>query len=255
MFVFTFLGTLIIDFIETLGGIVILIANALWNVIKGSLRLKQTVDQFYTIGVTSSFIVILTSLFIGMVEALQIYHGFRKFGAENMIGYTVAVSLGRELSPVFTALMIVARNISAMSAEIGTMKITEQIDAMEVMAVDPVNYIVTPRIVATVVMLPFLVALSNVVGNIGGYIVGVIILKVNPTAYIDNIRQYLDLSDLTYGFIKAAIFGLLISSIGCYMGLNTTKGAKGVGLSTTKAVVVSSVTILIADYILSAFLF
>ncbi len=255
MFIFTFLGTLIVDFIEGLGGVVILSVNALLNIAKGSLRLKQTVDQFYTIGVTSSFIVILTSLFIGMVEALQIYHGFQKFGAENMIGYTVAVSLGRELSPVFTALMIVARNISAMSAEIGTMKITEQIDAMEVMAVDPINYIVTPRVIATIVMLPFLVALSNVVGNVGGYIVGVFILKVNPSAYIDNIRQYLDLSDLTYGFIKAAIFGWFISSIGCYMGLNATKGAKGVGLSTTKAVVVSSVTILIADYILSAFLF
>ncbi|MGB9756000.1 MAG: MlaE family ABC transporter permease [Desulfurella sp.] len=255
MFIFTFLGSLIVNFIDQLGGVVILAVNAILNVFKGSLRLKQTIDQFYAIGVTSSFIVILTSLFIGMVEALQIYHGFQKFGAENMIGYTVAVSLGRELSPVFTALMIVARNISAMSAEIGTMKITEQIDAMEVMAVDPINYIVTPRIVATVVMLPFLVALSNVVGNIGGYVVGVFILKVSSVSYIDNIKQYLELSDLTYGFIKAAIFGLIISSIGCYMGFNTTKGAKGVGLSTTKAVVVSSVAILVADYILSAFLF
>ncbi len=249
------IGASTINFLKDTGGIVKLMANVILSVFTGPVRLHKTFEQMYYVGVRSTLIVLLTSMFVGMVEALQIYHGFHKFGAENMIGYTVAVSLGRELSPVLTALMIVARSVSAMAAEIGTMRVTQQIDALEVMAVNPVNFLVTPRVIAMTIMLPALVIVSNAVGNFGGYLVGTGVLGLNPTAYIKNIQIYIDMSDLTYGFIKASVFGFIVSLIGCYMGLSTTKGAKGVGVSTTKAVVASSITVLIADYFLTAFLF
>lgn len=246
-------GTL--NFLQNLGGIVKLLYDTIVSVFSGPTRIHETFEQMYYVGVKSTLIVFLTSIFVGMVEALQIYHGFHKFGAENMIGYTVAVSLGRELSPVLTALMIVARNVSAMAAEIGTMKVTQQIDALEVMAVNPVNFLVAPRVIAMTIMLPALVIISNAIGNTGGYFVGVGILHLNPTAYIKNIQIYIDMSDLTYGLIKAGVFGLIISLIGCYAGINTEGGAKGVGDSTTKAVVAASISVLIADYFLTAFLF
>ncbi len=252
---FEVIGAFIIDFVVELGGLAMMVVDAFWSTIKGPPRIYRTIEQMYYIGVTSSFIVLLTSLFVGMVEALQIYHGFQKFGAQSMIGYTVAISLGRELSPVMTALMIVARNVSAMAAEIGSMKVTEQIDALRVMAVDPMNFLVSPRIIATTIMMPFLVILSNAIGNLGGYLVSVMILHVNPTLYIKNIRTFLDLSDITYGLVKAAVFGFVISSIGCYMGMSTSGGSKGVGNATTKAVVAASVSVLVVDYFLTALLF
>ncbi len=248
------IGRFVIDFIADLGGMLILLFQFLKSLFEKP-RIHLTFEQMYFIGVKSTLIVFLTSMFVGMVEVLQIYHGFHKFGAENMIGYTVAVSLGRELAPVLTALMIVARNVSAMAAEIGTMRVTQQIDALEVMAVNPINFLVAPRIVATVVMLPALVVLANAVGNIGGYVVGVGVLHLNPVAYIKNIQIYIETPDLTYGLIKAAVFGLVISLIGCYMGMATKGGSKGVGVSTTKAVVAASVSVLVADYFLTAFLF
>jgi phospholipid/cholesterol/gamma-HCH transport system permease protein len=252
---FESIGSSTINFLKETGGITKLILDMFSSIFRGSVRLHATFEQMYFVGVKSTLIVFLTSIFVGMVEALQIYHGFHKFGAESMIGYTVAVSLGRELSPVLTALMIVARNVSAMAAEIGTMRVTQQIDALEVMAVEPVNYLVVPRVIAMSVMLPALVIVSNAVGNFGGYIVGVDVLGLNPTTYIKNIQIYIDMSDLTYGLIKAGVFGFIVSLIGCYMGLNTKQGAKGVGLSTTKAVVAASISVLVADYFLTAFLF
>ncbi len=251
---FALIGRAVIDFIAELGGIVVLFGQFLKSIFEKP-RIHATFEQMYSIGVKSTLIVFLTSMFVGMVEVLQIYHGFHKFGAEGMIGYTVAVSLGRELSPVLTALMIVARSVSSMAAELGTMKVTQQIDALEVMAVNPINLLVAPRIIATTIMLPALVILSNAVGNIGGYLVGVGVLNLNPTAYIKNIQIYIDMSDLTYGLIKAAVFGLIISLIGCYMGITTKGGSKGVGTSTTKAVVAASISVLVADYFLTAFLF
>ncbi len=249
-----YIGRAVIGFLNELGGMVILLFKFIKAIFEKP-RIHLTFEQMYLIGVKSTLIVSLTSMFVGMVEVLQIYHGFHKFGAENMIGYTVAVSLGRELAPVLTALMIVARNVSAMAAEIGTMVVTQQIDALEVMAVNPINYLVAPRIIATVFMLPALVILSNAIGNIGGYLVGIGVLHLNPVAYIKNIQTYIDMSDLTYGLIKAAVFGLIISLIGCYMGLATKGGSRGVGISTTKAVVAASISVLVADYFLTAFLF
>ncbi len=255
LYFFESIGSGVLNILKDIGGIVELLLSTILTIFSGPVRIRRTFEQMYYVGVQSTLIVFLTSMFVGMVEALQIYHGFHKFGADNMIGYTVAVSLGRELAPVLTALMIVARNVSAMAAEIGTMKVTQQIDALEVMAVDSVNFIVAPRIIAMTIMLPALVIISNAVGNIGGYLVGINVLNLNPTAYVKNIQIYIDMSDLTYGLIKAGVFGLIVSLIGCYMGLNTTGGAKGVGNSTTKAVVAASISILVADYFLTALLF
>ncbi|OQX50497.1 MAG: ABC transporter permease [Candidatus Cloacimonas sp. 4484_209] len=246
------MGHEILYFIQQTGKLFILLLRSLSNVIKPPLRIKQTVEQMHSVGVNATFVVALTSLFAGMVEALEIYYGFHKFGAENMIGYTVAVTLGREVSPVLAALMVAARSVSAMAAEIGTMKVTEQIDALRSMAVDPIHYLATPRIVATTIMTPVLVILSNIAGNIGGYFVSTDVFGINSVAYIKNIQIYLTMHDLTYGLIKGAVFGLLISTIGCFMGFETTGGAKGVGKSTTKAVVVACVVILITDYFLTA---
>ncbi len=252
---FESIGSGFLNFLKDTGGILELFFGFVLAFLSGPTRIRKTFEQMYYVGVKSTLIVFLTSIFVGMVEALQIYHGFHKFGADDMIGYTVAVSLGRELAPVLTALMIVARNVSAMAAELGTMKVTQQIDALEVMAVNPINFLVAPRIIAMTIMLPALVIISNAVGNIGGYLVGVNILNLNPTAYIKNIQIYIDLSDLTYGLIKAGVFGFIVSLIGCYMGLNTDGGAKGVGNSTTKAVVAASISVLVADYFLTALLF
>ncbi|MCD6133016.1 MAG: ABC transporter permease [Deltaproteobacteria bacterium] len=249
---FCAIGHEILYFIQQTGKLFILLLRSLSNVIKPPLRIKQTVEQMHSVGVNATFVVALTSLFAGMVEALEIYYGFHKFGAENMIGYTVAVTLGREVSPVLAALMVAARSVSAMAAEIGTMKVTEQIDALRSMAVDPIHYLATPRIVATTIMTPVLVILSNIAGNIGGYFVSTDVFGINSVAYIKNIQIYLTMHDLTYGLIKGAVFGLLISTIGCFMGFETTGGAKGVGKSTTKAVVVACVVILITDYFLTA---
>ncbi len=255
LYLFESIGSGVLNFLKETGGVVELLFGVILSFFSGPARVRKTFEQMYYVGVKSTLIVFLTSVFVGMVEALQIYHGFHKFGADNMIGYTVAVSLGRELAPVLTALMIVARNVSAMAAELGTMKVTQQIDALEVMAVNPVNFLVVPRVIAMVIMLPALVIISNAVGNIGGYLVGVHILNLNPTAYVKNIQIYIDMSDLTYGLIKAGVFGFIVSLIGCYMGLNTEGGAKGVGNSTTKAVVAASISVLVADYFLTAILF
>ncbi len=252
---FCAIGHGVLHFIQQTGELLLLLLKSLSNIIKSPLRIHETVEQMFLVGVNATFVVALTSLFAGMVEALQIYYGFHKFGAESMMGYTVAVTLGREVSPVLAALMITARSTSAMAAEIGTMKVTEQIDALRSMAVDPIHYLSTPRIVAATIMTPVLVILSNIVGNIGGYFVSVDVLNINSVAYLRNIEVYLTIHDLTYGLIKGAVFGLLISTIGCFMGFKTTGGAKGVGRFTTKAVVTASVAILIADYFLTAIMF
>jgi phospholipid/cholesterol/gamma-HCH transport system permease protein len=207
------------------------------------------------IGVNSLVVVIITGTFTGMVLALQSYYGFRKFGAEGLVGTTVALSMTRELGPVLTSLMVTGRAGSAMAAELGSMRVTEQIDALTVMALNPVKYLVAPRVVASFLMFPVLTSISNFVGIIGGYLVGVKLLGINEGAFINKIIKYLDLEDIYNGLIKAAVFGVIMSVISCYKGFYTKGGAEGVGKSTTEAVVLSSVTILITDYVLTSLMF
>jgi len=248
-------GKSILENIEEMGKILLLFLSVLSWMIRPPLRLRLIFKQMEFVGVKSIFVVVLTGIFTGMVMALQGYYGFRMFGAESLVGSTVAFGMTRELGPVLTSLMVTTRAGSAMAAELGTMRVTEQIDALYVMAANPVKHLIVPRVIAGVVMLPLLTIVSDFVGTIGGYFVGVIILDINAGAFIKNITMYVDLDDIYNGLIKAAVFGLILSLVGCYKGFNTSGGAEGVGKATTEAVVLASITILVSDYFLTAIMF
>ncbi|BDY12148.1 MlaE family ABC transporter permease [Hydrogenimonas cancrithermarum] len=215
-------------------------------------RLREFFQQMESIGIGTLGVILLTALFTGMVEAIQLYHGFHRFSAENFMGYTIFVSISRELGPVFAALMLISRAISAMAAELGTMRVTEQIDAIETLAVDSKKYLIIPRILATTLSLPLLVITFDFVGNISAYLISTEALGVNPVAYQNTIQQYLVFADIGTGVLKAFVFGFLISSIGTYLGYIARGGARGVGQATTSAVVYSAVTIFAANYFLSS---
>jgi len=218
-------------------------------------RGRNVIKQMEFVGVKSLFIVVLTGVFSGMVLALQSYHGFRKFGGESLMGGIVALSLAREMGPVMTGLMVNARAGSAIAAEIGTMRVTEQIDALQIMAINPIHYLVVPRIWAGILMVPLLTAINILVGVIGGYFVGVILLGINSGVYMNKMVEMLELADLVQGLVKSIVFGLILTLVGCYKGYHTSGGAEGVGRATTEAVVISSVCILIGTYVLTSLLF
>lgn len=216
---------------------------------------RQLLTQMLRVGVSSVPVVLLTALFTGMVMALQTFSVLARFHAESYVGSLVALSMVRELAAVLGALMIAGRSGSAMGAELGSMRVTEQIDALEVLATDPIHYLIVPRVWATVLMLPLLIILADAVGILGGYLVAVVWLGANPLTYVDNSFRFMDLDDLFSGLIKAAFFGLLIAVISCQKGYFTTGGAEGVGRATTRAVVLSSIAIFISDFFLTKILF
>ena len=211
--------------------------------------------QFDFIGVGSIFIIALSAFFTGAVFSLQSSYAFRLFDANAMIGPTVVLSLTRELGPVLAALMIAGRCGSSMAAELGTMRVTDQIDALESMAVNPIHYLVVPRMVAAVIMLPILASLFDFMGTIGSYMVCTKLLMLSGVEYLDLVIYYVDADDYYNGIIKAAFFGLALAVIGCYKGYYVEGGAEGVGRATTQSVVIASVTVLVSDYFLSALLF
>jgi len=215
----------------------------------------EWLKQMVRVGVDSIPVVFLTSLFTGMVLALQTYRGFERFHAEGFVGSVVALSLTRELAPVLTGLMVAGRVGSAMAAELGTMRVTEQIDALYAMATEPVHYLVVPRIGASLIMLPFLTLVSDAIGIIGGWMVAVGLFHANTVIYWHRTFQYLDVNDVTSGLIKAAFFGMVLAGTGCAKGFYTTGGAEGVGRSTTAAVVMGSMSILLSDFFLTKILF
>jgi len=241
--------------VKEFGSIGILFIQSAYWAFKRPYKLNYIIKQMEFIGVNSVSVVIITGVFTGMVLALQSYHGFRKFGSEGLVGVTVALSMTRELGPVLTSLMVAGRAGSAMAAELGTMRVTEQIDALTVMALNPIKYLVVPRVIASFIMLPVLTVLSDFIGIVGGYIVGVKLLGINEGAFINKMVKYVDLEDIYNGLIKAACFGIILSVISCYKGFYTAGGAEGVGKSTTEAVVISCVTILISDYVLTSLMF
>jgi phospholipid/cholesterol/gamma-HCH transport system permease protein len=216
---------------------------------------RELFRQMVKVGFNSIPVVFLTTMFTGMVMALQTFTVLRRINAESFVGSGVALSMVRELAPVLSGLIVAGRAGSAMGAELGTMRVTEQIDALEVMATDPVHYLVVPRVWASTIMLPLLVALGNGVGILGGYLVAVVLMGANPVTYTDRTYQFMELNDLFSGLIKAAAFGFLLAAIGCQQGFYTTGGAEGVGKSTTAAVVVASISILVADFFLTRLLF
>ena len=216
---------------------------------------RELLRQMVKVGVTSTPVVLLTALFTGMVLALQTFTVLKRFSAESYVGTLVALSMVRELSPVLTSLIVAGRAGSAMGAELGTMRVTEQIDALEVMATDPIHYLVVPRVWAAVLTMPLLVVMADGVGIAGGYLVSVVLMGANPVSYLNTSFQFMKLNDLLSGLIKAAVFGLLLATIGCQQGFYTTGGAEGVGRSTTAAVVLASIAILAADFFLTKLLF
>ena len=239
---------------EGFGQALILTARTLSWTIRPPYRIGQLFIAMDFVGVQSVFIVSLTGVFSGMVLALQTVHSLRQFSAEGMVGAIVAISLAREIAPVFSALMVTARAGSSMAAELGNMRVTEQIDALVTMGVSPVQYLLSPRMVATVLMAPLLCVLYSCVGMAGAYVVAVQWLSVDPGIFLSNIEKSMQLKDFWMGEIKACVFGFLISAISCRQGFFASGGARGVGTATTRAVVQSAVAILIANYFITNWL-
>ncbi|MFW5730137.1 MAG: MlaE family ABC transporter permease [Desulfonatronovibrionaceae bacterium] len=253
--IFRATGRETISLVRETGLIMLLFLEALFWMFSPPFRIRHIFRQMEFIGVNSLFVVMLTSLFTGMVLALQTYYAFRMFSAETLVGATVALSMTRELGPVITGLMVTGRAGSAICAEIGTMRVTEQIDALTVMAVNPVQYLVMPRILAGFIVMPLLTIVSDVMGILGGYIVGVRVLNIHGGLFMNKIYEYVEIGDIYNGLIKAAVFGVILALVGCARGYYTRGGAEGVGRSTTRAVVLASVLILTSDYILTALMF
>ncbi|MBP5406778.1 ABC transporter permease [bacterium] len=217
-------------------------------------RFGQIAEHIEKIGLQSVPIVALSVFTTGMILSLQLINIMYIFRAETFAGAAVAIAMSRELAPVVTAIVLIAKNGSAMTAEIGSMKVTEQISAMETMAVSPLRYLVVPRIFASILTFPALTAIANAVGVYGGYFVAAHVMGVNSVAYNHTMFFFVDPDDIWTGLVKAAVFGFIVTVICCYHGLQTSGGAKGVGRRTTAAVVLSTVAILVADYIMT-FLF
>jgi phospholipid/cholesterol/gamma-HCH transport system permease protein len=244
----------ITDALDKVGRLLILTGQSLVWMIRPPYRFSQLFAAMDFIGVGSIFIVSLTGMFSGMVLALQLTYSLRQYGGENLVGRLVALSLLREMSPVFSSLMITARAGSAMAAELGNMRVTEQIDALKTMAVSPVQYLLSPRILAAALVSPMLCVLFSSIGMVGAWLVAVKALGVDLGLFLQNIENGVLPNDYYMGLIKSTVFGFLICAISCSQGFNAAGGAKGVGEATTRAVVQSAVAILIANYILTSLL-
>jgi phospholipid/cholesterol/gamma-HCH transport system permease protein len=249
------IGRAVLRLLEETGRFFIMLGRILFWALRPPYDVRELFRQMVRVGVDSIPVVFLTMLFTGMVLSLQAYNGFARFGAESLVGSVIALSLMRELSPVLSVLMVTGRVGSSMAAEIGSMRVTEQIDALEALATEPVQYLFVPRVFASVLMMPLLVVMGDVVGMYGGYFVAVNLLGSNPGAYYESQFDRLDMIDFTSGLIKAAAFGLIFSVFACVRGYYTEGGAEGVGRSTTQAVVASSLTILLVDFFLTRLLF
>jgi phospholipid/cholesterol/gamma-HCH transport system permease protein len=241
-------------FLRDMGAVMIFLSQTLRWTTSRPFYLRNLLKQMEQIGVNSVPVVLTTAISTGMVLALQSYTGFKRFGAESLIGAVVSLSMTRELGPVLTGLMVAGRAGAAMAAELGTMRVTEQIDALYTLATNPMKYLVVPRVIASTIMMFFLSALGMYIGIVGGYFVGVKVLGTNPVTYINQSIDNTEVEDIWYGLIKSLVFGFVVGLIGCYKGFNTEGGAEGVGKATTGAVVVSCMLILILDYFLSALL-
>ena len=246
------LGALTLFIIREMGRMLIFILYALYIAVRDPGRPVHIFKQIHFIGAKSLFVILLTAAFTGMVLGLQGYYTLAKFGSEGMLGSAVALSLIRELGPVLTALMVTGRAGSAITAEIGIKKITEQIDALKTMALEPFKYLVSPKVIGALVALPLLCAIFDVVGIYGGYLVGVKLLGVNEGAYFYEMEKSVVGKDVWSGFVKSVSFGVIISWVCCYKGYYAGHGAEGVSRATTEAVVMSSVLVLVWDYFLTS---
>lgn len=249
------IGRVFLEFLASTGRLSLFLIHSLAQGLRPPYYFHQIFRQFLEIGYLSLPVVGLTALFTGMVLALQSYTGFSRFNAEGAIASVVVLSMTRELGPVLAGLMVAGRIGAAMAAEIGTMRVTEQIDALTTLSTSPQKYLIAPRLLAGITMLPLLVVVADIIGVFGGYIVSVYRLGFNPASYLKQTLDFMEMGDVTSGLIKAAVFGFIIALMGCYHGFNSKGGAQGVGKATTYAVVSSSILILIANYLLTSLLF
>lgn len=249
------IGRLTNSILEKTGDIAIFIFNSLIACVTPPFYFKITLAQLMRIGYFSLPVVGLTAIFSGAVLALQTYSGFSRFNAESTIATVVAISLTRELAPVLVGLIVAGRVGASMAAELGTMKVTEQLDALRTLSTNPFKYLVAPRIIAAVISLPILVFIADIIGIMGGYLVSVHSLGFSAGPYIINTFKFLEVMDVVSGLVKALFFGFIIAIMGCYFGYRSKGGAQGVGIATTNAVVVSSIVILLSNYIITGWFF
>ncbi len=249
------IGKIVFELFSSIGNIVLFFFDCLKYLFLDKFYHKMFLQHLIKIGYNSLPVVGLTSIFTGMVLALQSYTGFSRFSAESAIPNVVVLSITRELAPVLAGLMVAGRAGAAIAAEIGTMKVTEQIDALKTLSTNPFNYLFIPRILAGIVSLPFLVFIGDIIGVFGGYLICTKVLNFNPVVYLQNTYNFVQFLDIFSGLVKACVFGFIISFMGCYHGFNAKGGAQGVGLSTTYSVVSSSILILLMNYILTSIFF
>lgn len=249
------LGRPIVSFVINTGYFTRFVAVSVYNCFMPPFYLKLFGKQFLNMGFYSLPVVGLTTLFAGMVIAIQTYSGISKYGAESVVATVVLISVTRELAPVLSALMVAGRIGAAMAAEIGTMRVTEQIDALVTLSANPYRYLIAPRVWAGLIVMPLLVLFGDIIGIFGGYVVSIYKLDFNPANYINNTMNNLQLIDVTTGVVKACVFGFIIAIMGCYHGYRSKGGAQGVGEATTNAVVSSSILILIFNYLITEIIF
>jgi phospholipid/cholesterol/gamma-HCH transport system permease protein len=254
MSILRFLGEWTLTSLRGGGRMIIFLGTALLWIFLPPLKWRRMIARIHFIGAKSLVVILLTGAFTGMVLGLQVFYTLTKFGSEAFLGPAVALSLIRELGPVLCALMVTGRAGSALTAEIGIMRITEQIDALHAMALNPMRYLIVPTILAGLIAFPLLTAIFDIVGIYGGYLVGVKLLGIGEGTYFGEMETYVDLSDITQGIVKSLSFGLLVTWVCCYKGFYTGYGAEGVSRATTEAVVLSSVLILVWDYFVGSVL-
>lgn len=257
-FVLTFIqmvGRGLINFLGAIGVVSVFLWKSILAIFMPPYYFRNVLQQFIQIGYYSLPVVGLTTLFTGMVLALQSYTGFSRFSAESAVASVVVLSITRELAPVLAGLMVAGRMGASMAAEIGTMRVTEQIDALYTLSANPFNFLIAPRIIAAVLMLPALVLVGDLIGVFGGYLVSVYKLGFNPVTYLSQSWDFLEAIDVISGLVKASVFGFWVAAMGCYHGFYSSHGAQGVGTATTHAVVSSSILILIFNYLLTQVFF
>lgn len=248
-------GQAILGFFQSIGALAMFVGKATKEALTPAFYPKLILKQFIDIGYYSLPVVGMTALFTGMVLALQSYTGFTRFNAEGAVAGVVALSVTRELAPVLAGLMVAGRVGASIAAEIGTMRVTEQIDALKTLSVNPYKYLIAPRVIAGTLMLPILVLIGDIIGVYGGYIVSIYNLGFSSGNYISQTWDILERMDVVSGLIKAGVFGFIVTMMGCYHGFNSGRGAQGVGTATTYAVVSASILILIFNYILTQIFF
>ena len=251
----TLVGKKFLNIVEIAGRLAIFVVHSLKACVTPPFEWREISKQLETVGVASFPVVAVTAVFTGMVFTLQTYDGFARFGAEGYVPGVLGLALFRELVPVLGGMMVAGRVGSAMAAQLGTMRVTDQIAALEVMGTDPIHFLVVPRFIAATIMMPLLITLGNFIGLMGGWWLITNVLNTPSPGFLDVAFEYLSPEDYWSGFIKATFFGAIIALIGCFKGLNTRGGAEGVGIATTNAVVLSCLNILIFDFFLTKVLF